>query len=188
MILCYIETAVGDSQIEGFNGKNKYFACESFSFSVERELADSAKAGTSDVNIGVGELQECSISKSMDSASVDLAKKAISGSSCGTAEIKFVETIEDGDNNRHNQVYLWFKLDNAFVKTWSISGDGDDRPTEDITLWYNKIAFVYFATTDGRTFDSGVDVAWDQVKNAKWNDHAMNLSASADGVTRFSAE
>ena len=124
MILCYIESCKGDSEIDGFTN---YFTCESFSFNVERELAESGKAGTSDVNIGVGELQECSISKSMDSASTDLAKKAISGGSCGTAEIKFVETIESGGKN-FNQVYLWFKLDNAFIKTWSVSGDGDDRP------------------------------------------------------------
>lgn len=183
MILCYIESCKGDSQIEGF--KN-YFTCESFSFNVERELADSAKAGTADVNIGVGELQECSISKSMDSASTDLAKKAISGSSCGTAEIKFVETIEGDGNKPFNQVYLWFKLDNAFIKTWSVSGDGDDRPTEDVTLWYNKIAFVYYPTPDGRTFGPGIDVGWDQVKNARWNDHAMETDAGGPNV-RFSA-
>ncbi len=183
MILCYIESCKGDSEIDGF--KN-YFTCESFSFNVERELADSAKAGTSDVNIGVGELQECSISKSMDSASTDLAKKAISGGSCGTAEIKFVETIESAGKN-FNQVYLWFKLDNAFVKTWSVSGDGDDRPTEDVTLWYNKIAFVYFPTPDGVNFGPGIDVAWDQVKNAKWTQHAMELTATGSNV-RFAAD
>ena len=39
----------------------------SFGFSVEREMKESGeKGGTADINIGVGELQECTISKSMD--------------------------------------------------------------------------------------------------------------------------
>ncbi len=82
----------GDSKIKGFKD---YFTAESFSFGVERELAESSKGGTQDINIGIGELQECSISKSMDTASAQLARRAISGSSCKTADIKFVEAIID---------------------------------------------------------------------------------------------
>lgn len=37
------------------------------------------KGGTEDINIGVGELQECTISKSMDSATPKLAQYAING-------------------------------------------------------------------------------------------------------------
>ena len=49
------------------------FVADSFSFGVEREMKESGeKGGTADINIGVGELQECTVSKSMDSASVDL--------------------------------------------------------------------------------------------------------------------
>lgn len=164
MILVYIENCPGDSKITGFA---KHFEAQSFSFNVERELADSAKAGTADVNIGVGELQECSISKTMDIASPYLARKAIAGSSCGTAEIKFVQTIEV-DGKRFNVVYLHFKLETAFIKTWSISGDGDDRPSEDITIWYNKIAFGYHSTKDGKVFTSHGLCAWDQVEQKVW--------------------
>ncbi len=127
MILVHINGIPGDSKIAKFE---EYFTADSFSFGVERELAESGgKGGTQDINIGVGELQECSISKSMDTASTWLARKAISGSSCGTADIKFVEAIEV-DGKRKNVVYLAFQLDTVFVKSWSISGDADDRPTE----------------------------------------------------------
>jgi hypothetical protein len=45
----------------------KYFVADSFSFGVEREMKESGeKGGTEDINIGVGELQENTISKSMD--------------------------------------------------------------------------------------------------------------------------
>lgn len=173
MILVYIENCPGDSRIKGFE---KHFEAQSFSFNVERELAESSKAGTADINIGVGELQECSISKTMDIASPYLARKAIAGSSCGTAEIKFVQTVEES-NQRYNVVYLHFKLETAFVKTWSISGDGDDRPSEDITLWYNKIAFGYHSTKDGKVFTNHGLCGWDQVEQKVWSD------ANAEAVT-----
>ncbi|XZE32872.1 type VI secretion system tube protein Hcp [Pirellulaceae bacterium SH501] len=174
MILVFIEGIKGDCEISGFKD---YFTAESFSFGVERELADSAKGGTSDINIGVGELQECTISKSMDSASAYLARKAISGSSCREADIKFVEAITTPSNDRKNVVYLAFKLDTVFVKSWSMSGDGDDRPTEDVALWYNKLAFVYFPTTNGYDFPVGHDCRWDQVHAKPWADATLPKKA-----------
>lgn len=166
MILVRIDGVPGDCQIKGFDD---YFTAESFGFGVERELADSAKGGTEDVNIGLGELQECTISKSMDTASAQLARRAISGSSCKTADIKFVEAIIDKDEKNKNVVYLAFRLDNVFIKSWSMSGDADDRPTEDVALWYNKIAFMYWPTKDGKSFPKGYDCCWDQVQSRPWS-------------------
>ena len=49
--------------------RGDWFIADSFSFGVEREMKESGeKGGTEDINIGVGELQECTISKSMDMA------------------------------------------------------------------------------------------------------------------------
>lgn len=39
--------------------------------------------------------------------------------------------------------YLKYKLDRCFVKSWSTSGDADDRPTEEVAFYYNKISFSY---------------------------------------------
>lgn len=35
----------------------------------------------------------------------------------------------------------------------SQSGDADDRPTEEVAFYYNKIAFGYAKTTDGKEWD-----------------------------------
>ncbi len=180
MIVVRIDEIPGDCKIEGFE---KYFIAESFGFGVERELAESGKAGTADVNIGVGELQECTISKSMDSASTALAKKAISGSSCGTADIKFLESITRDAGAMFNIVYLAYKLDNVFIKSWSTSGDGDDRPTEDVAIWYNKIAFCYFATKDGKEFKFQGDCRWDQVKSKPWTEADLPKAAEEHKVS-----
>ena len=95
-ILVEIPTIGGDvepdNQADAGYDTGKYFVADSFSFGVEREMKESGeKGGTADINIGVGELQECTISKSMDTASAKLAQAAINGNSCGVAEIDFVE-------------------------------------------------------------------------------------------------
>ena len=55
---------------------DKWFVADSFGFGVEREMKESGeKGGTEDINIGVGELQEATISKSMDRSKPATPKK-----------------------------------------------------------------------------------------------------------------
>ncbi|MEM7240494.1 MAG: hypothetical protein AAF501_22045 [Pseudomonadota bacterium] len=35
---------------------------------------------------------------------------------------------------------LPYNFDRAFIKSWSTSGDADDRPTEETAVYYNKIS------------------------------------------------
>ena len=59
---------------------SEFFTADSFSFGVEREMKESGeKGGTADMNIGIGELQECTISKSMDASAVETTKPATAG-------------------------------------------------------------------------------------------------------------
>ena len=39
----------------------------------------------------------------------------------------------------------------SFVKSWSTSGDADDRPTEEVAFHYNRIAFSYASSPDGKS-------------------------------------
>src|SRR6187401_2549819 len=146
MILVQIEgLKAGDVTIEGYKDKN-FFVADSFSFGVEREMKESGeKGGTEDINIGVGELQECTISKSVDRASTLLAQFAINGNSLGTAQIDFVE-IGSGDVQGKPSCYMRYNLDRVFVKSWTTSGDADDRPTEEVAFYYNRITFSYRTT------------------------------------------
>jgi type VI protein secretion system component Hcp len=151
----------GDVVIAGYDG-GEWFAADSFSYGVEREMKESGeKGGTADINIGVGELQECTISKSMDSASALLAQFAVNGNSSGGAQIDFVEVGASKPT-----VYLRYKLDRCFVKSWSTSGDADDRPTEEIAFYYNKIAFSVAG--------GGPVFSWDNVKKTRWTDHGLD--------------
>jgi len=150
----------GDSVLDGYDDGD-WFTVDSFSFGVERELKKSgSKGGTQDINIGVGELQPCTISKSMDSASALLAQYAVNGNSGGGAQIDFVEVY-----GNQPTTYLRYKLDRCFIKSWSTSGDADDRPVEEVAISYNKIAF---AVAGG-----GPVFSWDQGKQKRWNKHGL---------------
>lgn len=176
MAICIkIPNITGDCKLEGYS--NEYFMADSFSFGIEREMKESGeKGGTEDINIGVGELQECSINKTMDRASAQLAQAAINGNSLGTAEIDFVEIGGGGALEGKSKCYLRYKLDRCFVKSWSTSGDADDRPSEEVAFHYNKIAFQYLTTTDGKTFANGGTMSWDNVTNTPWSAHGISLS------------
>lgn len=163
MIFIQIEAlrGSGDAQVRGYDD-GTWFIADSFSFGVEREMKESGeKGGTEDINIGVGELQECTISKSMDRSSTKLAQFAINGNSPGPALIDFVEVSGDGAPI----CYLRYKLDRCFVKSWSTSGDADDRPTEEVAFYYNKIAF--------NTAGEPAVFSWDRVRNTAWPDNGL---------------
>ncbi|MDD9954052.1 MAG: type VI secretion system tube protein Hcp [Candidatus Woesearchaeota archaeon] len=157
---------IGDIKGEAAaSGHENWITLDSFSFGVEREMKESGeKGGTADINIGIGELQEITVSKPLDASSPLLAQAAASGNSLGTAEIEFVET---GGADGKPAVYLKYKLDRVFVKSWSISGDADDRPTEEVSFYYNKIAFEYQGAGDKKS-TSTAHFGWDNVKNKKW--------------------
>jgi type VI protein secretion system component Hcp len=157
-------SGLGNAQVAGYDDKN-WFIADSFGFGVEREMKESGeKGGTEDINIGVGELQECTISKSMDSTSTLLAQFAVNGNNLGTAEINFLE----GSRGKP-LCYLKYKLDRCFVKSWSTSSDADDRPTEEVAFYFNRIAAV--------TPVPAPAFSWDQVANRPWTGHNLTPPA-----------
>lgn len=164
MILVNIPNVNGDSRIPGYNG---WLVADSFSFGVEREMKESAsKGGTTDINIGVGTLQDCTISKSLDAASAALAQFAITGNSLGLVQIAFLTTTDSRDGRPRE--YLRYTLDRAFVKSWSTSGDADDRPTEELAFYYNKIAFVFTSSDATGKAAGGTSMGWDMVTQKPW--------------------
>jgi len=165
-IFVHIDGVRGDVTTQGYDN-GEWFVADSFSFGVEREMKESGeKGGTQDINIGVGELQDVTISKSMDVASASLTQFALSGNSCGTAEIDFVEI--GGFVGAEPVTYLKYKLDRCFVKSWTTSGDADDRPTEEVTFVYNKIAYAYKDNADElKNPDQGA--SWDVFGKSPWD-------------------
>lgn len=164
-----IQGVPGDVPTKGYDDGN-WFAADSFGFGIDRELRETgARGGTADINIGVGELQECTISKSMDRATTTLAQFAINGNSPGQAEIDFVEVAGETGTA---VAYLRYKLDRCFVKSWSTSGDADDRPTEELALYFNKIAFTVAGSPEL--------FSWDRTRNQPWSESGLRPLPGVD--------
>jgi type VI secretion system secreted protein Hcp len=145
MILLKLDGIDGDSNIPGYE---KWIACTSVSWNVERTFSESAKSGTQDVNLGTAEIPPISLNKSFDAASVYMMQSAVGGGALGSeAKIHFLAT-----GGQKANLYLEFKLYNPIMASWSISGDEDERPTEEVSLWYWKIWMQYYTTKDGKAY------------------------------------
>lgn len=105
---------------------------DSFSFGVEREMKESGeKGGTEDINIGVGELQECTISKSMDAASPFLARMAKSRRRLPVIVLK-------GRDSSGNAFLI--KMKNVYISSYQTGGSSGDRArTETMTIQYTGL-------------------------------------------------
>jgi type VI protein secretion system component Hcp len=138
-ILVKVENVPGSTavKVQGYNDGN-WFQASSFAFGMDREMSESGeRGGTEDINIGVGDLGNIVITKALDGGSPRLAQFGVNGNSPGDVEIHFVK----GPNNP--KVLMIYKLDRAFVKSWSTSGDGgNEPPTETVAFYFNRIAFA----------------------------------------------
>ena len=165
------DTLAGGTGVKSGYGGGEWFIADSFSFGVEREMKESGeKGGTADINIGIGELQPLNISKEPDSLTATLAQYSINGNSIGDVEVCVTDNPAEPTD-----CYLRYKLERCFVKSWSISGDADDRPTEEVAFYYNKIAFSYAHTKDGK---EDATVSWDKVTHQPWPSGELALSGA----------
>src|SRR5262245_33955625 len=138
MILLHLDKCPGDSTIPKYE---KWIACTSVSWNIERTFSESAKAGTLDVNVGVADIPPISVNKTLDAASIYLMAAGIAGGTMGNlAKLHFLFATPEGKQ----LLFLEFKLFNPIIASWSISGDEDERPTEEVSIWYWKIWMQYY--------------------------------------------
>lgn len=122
---------------------------------VEREMKESGeKGGTEDINIGVGELQEATISKSMDRANTNLTQFALIGSartgsaSRGGLTVKAPRgTCKVG--RRYPAVDLqggqrFYTMTGVVVTGCTASSADGSIPTETLSLNFDKITWKYW--------------------------------------------
>lgn len=164
MIIMKLEGIPGDCNIEGKEG---WITIDSLSWEIQREEKESAKAGTKDINLGVAELPALTMGKSMDKASVYLMQQSIAGGALGAPGE--VELLSTAGVDSEPKVYLRYKLDRPIIKSWSIDASEDDRPTESVSILYNKIFMEYFATADGLTYTRVDGKGWDVVVGKAWS-------------------
>lgn len=152
-------------QIEGVNGESK----------------DSEYTGSMDIlawseglaipvtydtggggSVGKANAQSISITKFIDSASPELRFNLVRGELMPTASI-IVRKSTAADS------YEMFRIDLTDVRLDSVSASaasGDDRPTENISLFFTKIRWIYTPVDQTGKPGSKIIRGWDFSKNA----------------------
>lgn len=171
MILVHIEGVRGDCQISRYQN---YFIAEGISFGVGRRVEVMKTGKGRDIETGKGEVQELTIDKSIDTASIDLMYNSMRDRSDSgppklvTVKIDFVQTA-DFNKNKDVNAYLKIRLGEAMLKSWSITGSEDGRPSESVVVSFNQAAALYRASSDGfATFQTHGPKGWDQQKSEDW--------------------
>jgi type VI secretion system secreted protein Hcp len=141
----------GESTMKGEEGAIKI---SSFEFS-GKSVADTSTTGLAS---GKRQLSEIVIQKPADAASISLFKSFLTGENLkGNVEIDFVTTSHNGTATP----YLKYELTNVFITSYALSSGGD-RPTESLSLNFQKIAAVFTGQVPGATVGAAPpSVSWD---------------------------
>ena len=173
MIVMRVDNVSGSCQLAGYDkSKECWFPVDSVSFGFDNADSNSFSTEDLETDTAEGEASQLSISKAIDSATCDLMMMAMQArlqsktkeKKTLAADIHFVETAQGG----RPVAYLRVALANVQIQSWSLSGSNDGRPTEDVTLRFDKAAVQYQATSDGKTFAPAGKKGWDQVNNKAW--------------------
>jgi type VI secretion system secreted protein Hcp len=133
----------GESKIEGFTD---YFEVSSFQFGVGRAI--SAARGTSTREGNIVSVSEITVTKVSDKASIKLFEEALHGPLDRKVEIAFVR---QGAGNKP-VAFVTIKLEGCGISGMSLSSGGD-RPTESLTLNFDKIEYNYSPVADDLSGD-----------------------------------
>ncbi|MBX9699501.1 MAG: type VI secretion system tube protein Hcp [Acetobacteraceae bacterium] len=128
----------GESKVEGFTD---YFEVNSFQFGVGRGIASAS--GTSVREGGMVSVSEITLTKAADNASIKLFEEALHGPLDRKVEVAFIRT---GKGNKP-VAYITMKLEGCAISGFSMSSGGD-RPTESLTLNFDKVEYNYDPIAD----------------------------------------
>ncbi|MBY0330208.1 MAG: type VI secretion system tube protein Hcp [Acetobacteraceae bacterium] len=143
----------GESKVEGFSD---YFEVSSFQFGVGRAI--SAARGTSAREGNIVSVSEITLTKVSDQTSIKLFEEALHGSLDRKVEIAF---IRQGKGNKP-VAYLTMKLEGCGISGFSMSSGGD-RPTESLTLNFDKVEYNYDPISDDLS-GKPIKYSWDLSK------------------------
>lgn len=145
----------GESKIKGYTD---HFEVGSFQLGVGRAVSDAR--GTSGRQGSVASISEIVVTKSTDGISLKLWQESVMGKLDNKVDIVFVRT-----GAGEPVEYLKFELEGCGISGFSMSSGGD-RPSESISLNFDKIVMHYSAIGDDLTGESG-NFGWNLAESAK---------------------
>ena len=146
-------------QYEGIDGEvtesghAKWIEIQSFSWGCGRSINTTLGAAQSREasSPSVGEIQ---LSKQTDIASPKLFMESVVGEA-KKAVIEFVQT-----SGTAQDVFLRYELTNTLISSYSISGGGDGRPGEGISLNFSKVEMKFTPFDDKHKAGSPIPVGY----------------------------
>ncbi len=133
---------------------------EVFAFNHGLSQPMSGASGTGGRGAARADFSPFVVSKSVDSASVDLNLFCAKGTHIAKVVLEVCQ--ETGER----VCYLKYVLENAMIQSVSIGGGGSGRPNETVTFVYDKITWNYTPVTgDGKKGTSTGDKKWNLETN-----------------------
>lgn len=145
----------GESEIEGFK---KYIELGSVQFGTGRNIKSAA--GQSTREGGIVSVSEITVSKETDGSSLKLFQESLMGALDKAVKIAFVRTGGDAP-----KCYLRFELEGCGISGFSMSG-GSDRPSESLSLNFDKVTMFYNPVGDGLAGNEG-NFGWNMATGKK---------------------
>ena len=147
---------IGDVQVSGFEDQ---IACDSFSFSVSRSIGAASSGSSRDRSDP--SFSDITCTKSLDLSSAKLFGQAAFGVTTPEVVISFVES----GSKSESLVFLEYKLTNVLVSSYSTQGNADDRPSETITMNFEKLETIFTPFDSKSKPGSTLTECWNLVKN-----------------------
>ena len=132
---------------------DKWITVESLQWGVGRAIA-TAVGSTMNREASEPSVAEVTIAKSMDTSSVYLFQEACTGQVGKEVKIHLVSTGSPG------QTYLEYILQDTLVSGYSVSSGGD-RPSESVSLNFNKVMMKYIPLASNNESGSPVTKGYD---------------------------
>jgi type VI secretion system secreted protein Hcp len=130
----------GESKVEGFTD---HFEVSSFQFGVGRGI--SSARGTSTREASIVSVSEITMTKQTDGTSIKFFEEALKGKLDQKVEIRFVRT-----GGAKPTAFFTVDLEGCGVSGFSLSSGGD-RPSESISLNFDKVKLGYDPVGDDLT-------------------------------------
>jgi type VI secretion system secreted protein Hcp len=108
---------------------------------------------------GVTIFEDIRCSKNSDKTTPKLLKAMAEGKSFPKVEIHVTTTTDSGP-----QTIMAYELKDVYVTSYDISGTGEDRPGEGMSLNYEEIKIEYFPVDSKGKKGGGIDFAWNVAK------------------------
>jgi len=143
----------GFIKFDGVDGESqddkhvKWIDVLSFSQTISREKSSSVSARAS----GGPVFHDIVVVKELDKSSPKLAESVAIGKVFPKVEIHLTSSAG---------TYYTYELTNVMVTSYSISGDADDRPTEEISLNFEEIKVTYTEYDSEKKSKGKIEYSW----------------------------